>query len=75
MLNRDELERGFAGLSAEQRTVLELMYYRDLSIDDIATALAISPGTVKSRLHAAREGMRAAIEADRRTDPQEGRVA
>jgi RNA polymerase sigma-70 factor (ECF subfamily) len=75
VLHRDELERAFARLSADQRTVLVLMYYRDLSISDIAMALAISPGTVKSRLYAAREGMRAAIEADRRPIPQEGRFA
>lgn len=75
VLNRDELERAFARLSTEQRTVLVLMYYRDMSVDDIASALGISPGTVKSRLHAAREGMRAAIEADRRPVSQEGNIA
>jgi RNA polymerase sigma-70 factor (ECF subfamily) len=74
-LQRDELERAFVRLSVEQRTVLVLMYYRDLSVEDIAVALDISPGTVKSRLHAAREGMRAAIEADRRPVPQGGRFA
>jgi RNA polymerase sigma-70 factor (ECF subfamily) len=75
VLNHDELERAFARLSVEQRTVLVLMYYRDLSVDAIATALAISPGTVKSRLHAGREAMRAAIEADRRPTSTEGRPA
>lgn len=63
---RDELERAFASLSVDQRAVLVLRYYRDLTVAEIATALDISAGTVKSRLHGARNAMRAAIEADSR---------
>jgi RNA polymerase sigma factor (sigma-70 family) len=72
---RDQLERAFARLTGEQRAVLVLMYYRDLSVAQIATHLGIAPGTVKSRLHYAREAMRAAVEADQRTAIQEGRPA
>jgi len=72
---RDELERAFSRLSAEQRAVLVLMYYRDLSVGEIAQLLDVSVGTVKSRLHYARSAMRAAIEADARPVPQEGRPA
>jgi RNA polymerase sigma-70 factor, ECF subfamily len=63
---RDELERAFAALRIDQRAVLVLLYYQGLSVAEIADALGISVGTVKSRLHAARRAMRAAIDADAR---------
>ena len=63
---RDELERAFAALRIDQRAVLVLLYYQGLSVAEIADALGISVGTVKSRLHAARQAMRAAIDADAR---------
>jgi RNA polymerase sigma-70 factor (ECF subfamily) len=64
--NRDELERAFRRLSGEQRAVLVLHHYVGLSGAEIGTALGLSPGTVRSRLHYARQLMRAAIEADAR---------
>ena len=64
--NRDELERAFATLNLNQRAVLVLMYYEDLSVAEIAASLGISVGTVKSRLHGARNALRAAIDADSR---------
>ena len=63
---RDELERAFQRLSGEQRAVLVLHHYLGLSGAEIATDLGLSPGTVRSRLHYARQLMRAAIEADAR---------
>ncbi len=63
---RDELERAFRHLSGEQRAVLVLHHYLGLSGAEIGTALGLSPGTVRSRLHYARQLMRAAIEADAR---------
>ena len=62
----DELERAFRQLSAEQRSVLVLHYYVGFSGDEIGHALGLSPGTVRSRLHYARQHMRAALEADAR---------
>jgi RNA polymerase sigma-70 factor (ECF subfamily) len=38
-------------LGPDDRVVLALRFYRDLTVDEIAHRLAISPGTVKSRLH------------------------
>jgi RNA polymerase sigma-70 factor (ECF subfamily) len=73
--NRDELERAFARLSAEQRAVLVLTYYRDLSLGQVAESLGVSVGTVKSRLFAARRAMRAALDADERLVINEGRTA
>jgi RNA polymerase sigma-70 factor (ECF subfamily) len=69
---RDELDRAFARLSVEQRAVLVLHHYVGLSGAEIGEALNLSPGTVRSRLHYARQLMRAAIEADARAIPTGG---
>jgi len=72
---RDELERAFLRLTEDQRTVLVLLYYRDLPVSQVADILGISPGTVKSRLYHARQAMRAAVEAQARPAQREGRPA
>ena len=64
--DRDQLERAFRRLSVEHRAVVVLHYYLDLSISEIAETLGLSPGTVKSRVHHAMRGLRAAIDADAR---------
>jgi RNA polymerase sigma-70 factor (ECF subfamily) len=64
--DRDQLERGFHRLTAEQRAVLVLQHYLGLSHDEMAEVLNIPVGTVRSRLHGARGAMRAALEADAR---------
>lgn len=46
-------------LSNEQRSVVILHYFNDLSVNVVAEVLGVSPGTVKSRLSRAREQMRA----------------
>jgi RNA polymerase sigma-70 factor (ECF subfamily) len=63
---RDELERAFRDLSGEHRAVLVMHHYLGLSVSEIGEAVGLSPGTVRSRLHYARQHMRAAIEADAR---------
>lgn len=45
------LARALAQLDFDQRTVVVLRFHLDWSTDQIATALEIPPGTVKSRLH------------------------
>jgi len=69
---RDELERAFRRLSGEQRAVLVLHHYLGLSGAEIGEALGLRPGTVRSRLHYARQLMRAAIEADARSTASGG---
>ena len=69
--DRDQLERGFQRLSAEQRAVLVLQHYLDLSHGEMADLLGIPIGTVRSRLHGARGALRAALEADARPTPKE----
>ena len=66
VLDRDQLERGFARLTMDQRAVLVTHYFMDLPSDQAADALGIPVGTYKSRLHRATEAMRAVLEADGR---------
>jgi len=62
----DELERAFRHLSGEQRAVLVLTYYLGMSGAEVGAVLGLPAGTVRSRLHYAKQLMRAAIEADAR---------
>lgn len=65
--DRDALARGFVRLTAEQRAVVVLRFYQDLSLAEVAADLGIPVGTVKSRLHHAMAVLRGALEADART--------
>jgi RNA polymerase sigma-70 factor (ECF subfamily) len=58
---RDRLDRAFENLTLDQRTVMALRYTLDLSIPQVAEALGIPQGTVKSRVHSAVERLRAAL--------------
>jgi RNA polymerase sigma-70 factor (ECF subfamily) len=49
-------------LGPDDRVVLALRFYRDLSVDEIAGRLGIRPGTVKSRLHYAMRRMHDALD-------------
>ena len=64
--DRDQLERAFRRLSVEHRAVVVLHYYLAQSIAEIAETLGLSEGTVKSRVHHAMRGLRAALDADAR---------
>lgn len=66
IVHRDQLERGFSRLSLDHRAVVVLHHYLDLSLDDVAAVLDVPVGTVRSRMHHAMRGMRAALEADAR---------
>ncbi len=65
---REQLWRAIAGLGELQRTVLVLRYYQQMSEDEMAAVLDVSPGTVKSRLHNARKQ----LEQRLRGEPPEG---
>jgi RNA polymerase sigma-70 factor (ECF subfamily) len=65
--DRDELERGFRRLRADQRAVLVLHYYVGLSVPSVAETLGIPLGTAQSRLHRALTELRAAMAAEERT--------
>jgi len=62
---RAALLRGIDALTVEQRGALVLRAFHDLSYAEIAEALAISPGTVKSRISRARAALHRALEVAR----------
>ncbi len=57
-----EILGALAGLHADQRAVLVLRYYEDLSEAEIATLLHLPPGTVKSRAARGLATLRARLE-------------
>jgi RNA polymerase sigma-70 factor (ECF subfamily) len=59
---RDALDRSFASLSTEHRTVVVLHHYVGMPLDEIAEILGVPSGTARSRLHYALRRLRAAIE-------------
>ncbi len=63
--DRTRLRRVVSGLNMEQQEVLFLGYFEGLSSSEIATRLGIPVGTVKSRVAAALNALRAAL-ADQR---------
>jgi RNA polymerase sigma-70 factor (ECF subfamily) len=71
VVDRDQLERGFRRLSIDHRAVVVLHHYLDLSLDEVAGVLGVPVGTVRSRLHHAMRGLRAALEADARPATRE----
>jgi RNA polymerase sigma factor (sigma-70 family) len=71
--DRDQVDRAFRRLSPEHRAVLVLHYYAGLPVTQIADVLGIPDGTAASRLHHATRQLRAAIEADARSEPA-GRI-
>jgi len=69
--HRDQLERGFRRLSIDHRAVVVLHHYLDMPLDQVAETLGIPAGTVRSRLHHAMRGLRAALDADARPAAKE----
>ncbi|MBO0883754.1 MAG: hypothetical protein J2P17_26145 [Mycobacterium sp.] len=55
-------------LSADHRRVLFECYFRGASVAEAAETLAVSRGTVKSRLHYALHALRHAVHDDGRRD-------
>lgn len=51
----DEIQAYLQRLHSKYRSVIVLRYWYDLSYDEIATALNLTPALVKARLHRARE--------------------
>jgi len=62
---RDTVGRALLSLTPEQRIVVVLRFWRDLSIEDIAERVGVPSGTVRSRLHYAMRTLKAEID---RTD-------
>jgi RNA polymerase sigma factor (sigma-70 family) len=58
---RDAVEGAMRALSPEQRIVVVLRFYCDLSVEETAARMGIPTGTVKSRLHHAVKRLGAAM--------------
>ena len=71
VVDRDQLERGFRRLSVEHRAVVVLHHYLDMPLEEVAETLGVPVGTVRSRLHHAMRGLRAALDADARPPARE----
>ena len=71
VVDRDQLERGFRRLSIDHRAVVVLHHYLDLPLEEVADVVGVPIGTVRSRLHHAMRGLRAALEADARPTTRE----
>lgn len=55
---RDELVVQVQNLPSMYRQVIVLHYYADLSITEVANVLSVSEGTVRTRLHRARQQLK-----------------
>ena len=53
-------------MSVEHRAVVVLHHYADMTLSEIAAALDVRPGTIRSRYHYAIATLRAELEADER---------
>lgn len=60
----DEMSDILKALTSRQRAVVVLRYYLDLPESDIAEALGVRPGTVKSTLHTALRRLRLELTDD-----------
>lgn len=57
-VERDQVDRAMRRLDPDERVVVTLFYYLDLSIAEVAATLGIPEGTAKSRLFRARRSLR-----------------
>ena len=64
LLARDTVGRALSALTVEQRTVVVLRFWRDMSLEQISERLEWPLGTVKSRLHYALAALRERLERD-----------
>jgi RNA polymerase sigma-70 factor (ECF subfamily) len=60
----EPLAKAIAGLPPEQRAAVALFYLEDLSVAEIAAAMSVPVGTVKTRLMHARAKLRAALKGE-----------
>jgi RNA polymerase sigma-70 factor (ECF subfamily) len=63
---RDRLEKAMARLPAQYRVLVAAHYLQDVKYEDLADALDIPLGTVKTHLHRAKKQLRMFLETDLR---------
>jgi RNA polymerase sigma-70 factor, ECF subfamily len=72
LARRDEVGAALCRLTRDEQVLLALRFGEDRTVPEIAGALGIPEGTVKSRLHGALAHMRAALDAERRAETTGG---
>lgn len=65
--SRRALQTALAALPPDQRAAIALFYLEDLSVAEIAAALDVPAGTIKTRLMAARDKLKAAFGVEKET--------
>ena len=65
--NRDQLERAFRRLTVQQRAVLVFHHYLGRPLPEVAARTGLPLGTVKSRMHHAKQALRASLDAEARS--------
>lgn len=60
-VDREELRLGLDALSPEHREALLLRFFEDMSYDEVARITGISVGTVRSRIHYAKQALKTFI--------------
>jgi RNA polymerase sigma-70 factor, ECF subfamily len=69
---RDEIGRALQGVTPEQRAVLVMHFYLDLTPTEIASRLDVPAGTARSRLHYALAALRASLDRLERAGQRDG---
>ena len=64
MVDNDAIGRAFDRLRPQDRMILALHHVEERSVAEIARSLGIPVGTAKWRLHAARNALERAMEAE-----------
>ena len=64
MRNHERLRAAIRALPEEQRAAIALFHFEELSVAEVAVALDVPAGTVKTRLMHARRKLRAALGGD-----------
>ena len=63
-VDADRVRTAIRGLPPDQRSAIALFHFEELSVAEVAVALNVPTGTVKTRLMHARRKLRAALEGE-----------
>ncbi len=66
--DRVDLSPAIRRLTPDEQALLALRFGRELTVPEIADRLQVPEGTVKSRLHSTLQHLRAALDAERRSE-------